>query len=106
MNTPLRFTKKLGNHRGNPRIFFETDKIQRFGFVPGAKYDMALRNSTHLELALSDKGKRAVCKKAKGARTLSIIDINSQVLEGFRGDVEVVVVVTQGHILITKLPKE
>lgn len=128
LNTPntLRFKKKLGLHRGNPRCFFETQDIQRFGFVPGAKYDMALRASDHLEIAVSDKGKRAVVVRRKPVaytkinvagskattsavrreRVLSVIDINSQVLEGFRGDAEVLVTVTHNLITITKLPKE
>lgn len=123
----LQFTKKLGNHRGNPRIFFETEDIQRFGFVPGAKYSMALMSHHHLLLAVDPKnGTRAVCKKVKptvntkvvvsgdkatiiksfGQRVLSVIDINSQVLEGFRDDVEVLVTVSNNLISIEKLPKE
>ena len=128
LNTPntLRFKKKLGMHRGNPRCFFETQDIQRFGFVPGAKYDMALRASDHLEIAVSDKGKRAVVARRKPVaytkidvagrkatestvyreRVLSVIDINSSVLEGFREEKEVLVTVTHNHISINKSPKE
>lgn len=108
LNTPsvLRFKKKLGLHRGNPRIFFETTDIQPFGFVPGAKYTMALMNSGCLMLAVDPQGKRAVCKKAKPPRVLSVIDINSQVLEGFREDKEVLVTVSRNLLCIEKMPKE
>lgn len=101
----LQFKKKLGFHRGNPRLFFETDKIQPYGFVPGAAYDMALKNEAQLELGLNLVGKRKVCRKGKGDRTLSVIDINSNVLEGFRGHDEVLVTVSQGFITINRLLK-
>lgn len=112
MPTPLQFKKKLGFHRGNRRIFFETDKIQPFGFVPGARYtvegdgDMA-RFIWKLTLATNEKGERAVCKKAKGDRVLSVIDINSAIyMEGFKNDTEVMVTVTPGVILIERIKEQ
>lgn len=114
LNTPntLRFTKKLGYHRGNPRLFFETRDIQPFGFVPGASYDIEgyTDSGTHVDrlvitLVTDGKGIRKVCKKAKGARTLSVIDINSAIyMYDFNDVAEVLVTVTHGLINITKLP--
>lgn len=106
----LVFTKKLGNHRGNPRLFFETTDIQPFGFVPGASYDIdgysdngITVDRLELTLAADGKGRRKVCKKAKGDRVLSVIDINSDIyMNGFTGYSKVLVQVAPGHIRITK----
>lgn len=70
-------TKKVGFHRGKPRLYFQSPHLSDFGFGPGARYDIDLMGDLRIEIRLHPEGRRAVCKKAVGPKVFSIIDINS-----------------------------
>jgi hypothetical protein len=97
------FLKKLGDHRGAPRLYFsEPTALTEIGFKPGARYDIThVGRTPSLALQLNPKGKRAVCKKVVGGRTLCIIDINGKAqMEGFIGHTHARVTLTRAHIRI------
>lgn len=108
----LEFTKKVGLNRGNTRLFFETDKIQEYGFVPGARYDADVFSFSEgkfdLMLVLHHAGRRSVCKKIKGSRVLSVIDINTALHMSYfpQPGATVYVTVRPGWISVRNYEKE
>lgn len=105
------FTKEVGFHRGNPRLYFQTTALNRFGFTPGAAYNLEFKSPEEvaaegviLTLELKPEGKRKVCKKAVGSTVYSIIDINVKA-PTLSGGETVSVSVTQGKMVVVKLVK-
>ena len=84
---------KVGNHRGNLRVWLEDSAndywVSEAGFTPGTRYDV-IHNGTTLYLFVTPKGKRKVSRKGDRA----IIDINnksaSKALAGYkRADIRI-----------------
>ena len=105
----LVFVKEVGFHRGNPRIYFQDEKIQRYGFTPGTPYtltintpEVATETGVVLTMRVDPQGKRKVCKKVVGKSTFSFIDINvkAPVLDGRK---MVSVSVTSGSITLNAM---
>ena len=69
--------KKIGLHRGAPRLWFETLRVGSAGLFPGGRFDViALQNG--IKLVPNEGGKYAVCSKERNGRCLPVIDINSR----------------------------
>jgi DNA (cytosine-5)-methyltransferase 1 len=94
---------KIGNNRGTPRIWIEGRKAEAGGFLPGTRY-AAMMDPTKclLTLEVVESGMRVVSRKAKGAKELPVIDINSNELLSMFAGLDSVRVVVQNrciHIL-------
>jgi DNA (cytosine-5)-methyltransferase 1 len=100
------YIKKVGSHRGAPRIWLEGSQTLKGGFVPGQRFDVTVNGQT-IVLQANKDGSRVVSSRQKGDRTLPIIDINSaELLAMFDGMAAVRVVVAPDAIYILPLASE
>ncbi|TDM05068.1 MAG: DNA cytosine methyltransferase [Ideonella sp. MAG2] len=70
--------RRLGLHRGAPRLYLDSPALRRAGFEPG----MPIRVTTdaaqaRLVIDLHAAGERCVSRKQRGAVVLPVIDLNS-----------------------------
>lgn len=70
--------RRLGQHRGAPRLYLDTIALSRAGFEPG----MAIRVEVHesegrVAIHTCAAGGRRVSQKQRGIRRLPVIDLNS-----------------------------
>lgn len=100
------FIKKVGNHRGKPRVWVEGLAATVAGFAPGQRYDVEVRGST-VVLQVNQDGSRVVSSKVIGERVNPVIDLNSrELLAVFDGMAAVRVVAREGEIYILPLATE
>jgi len=95
--------REIGQHRGSPRIYLETQALASAGFVPGATYDRTVNNN-RITLTVQEGGPFKVSKKEKRGSTLPVIDINSrEALSPLDGLKAVRMVIQEGviHIMPT-----
>ena len=98
--------KKIGLHRGAPRLWFETLRVKSAGLVPGGRFDvMALHNG--VKLVASATGQYAVSSKERNGRCLPVVDINNrEVLEPLGGQQVVRVIVRSDGIFVLRAASE
>lgn len=103
------FVKEVGNHRGNPRLYFQNaTMLPRFGFNPGVPYTLGImppeahEEQGVLHIKVDPLGSRKVCKKVVGKTVYSIIDVNVTI-PALTGVKSVSVTVTNGLIIIRPL---
>lgn len=97
--------KMVGSHRGNARLYFQSQSLADNGFLPGHGYDAAFEGR---KLVLTAKpvaqGQFTISRKAKGEGFTPVIDINSDGTLGHLAHCKVVkVVIKPGRIEISKL---
>lgn len=105
--------KKIGDHRGSPRVYLDGPQALRAavraGFVPGEKFDVEI-DGNKVVLALNKDGSRIVsAKRSKraGEADLPVIDINSkELLAVFDGMDSVRVVVGDDRVYLLPLASE
>jgi len=99
--------RRLGLHRGAPRLYLDTPALSRAGFLPGASIRVRSDvENARVVVETCDDGDRRVSRKTRGvaSRMVPVIDLNSQTeLEPVAGFGVVRVVFLQGviHILAT-----
>lgn len=100
--------KKVGVHRGSPRLYLEGATPARGGFTPGVRFTLERRGEQRaLVLRVAHAGERTVSRKEKAGRERPVIDINSaQALEMFAGMDSVRVLVGNGEIWVMPLAVE
>ena len=92
---------KLGENRGNRRIWLEGAKLAREGYEPGRTYDLAM-SKAKVVLTPSPNGKYVISKKTRNGKLIPVIDISrSELAELFDGVETLRVLVTKGRIVIT-----
>ncbi|WP_304526769.1 DNA cytosine methyltransferase [Halomonas sp. I5-271120] len=92
---------RLGEHRGNRRIYLEGGKLSREGYEPGNRYDLSMEDAK-LVLTPNDEGKYTISSKKRNGRLRPIIDISRKELaELFDGVETLRVMVTRGKIVVT-----
>ncbi|MGY8527592.1 DNA cytosine methyltransferase [Paracidovorax citrulli] len=100
------FIKKIGNHRGAPRVWLEGLQTARAGFSPGQRYDVAVQGKT-VVLQANPDGSRVVSSKRVGERDNPVIDLNSrELLAVFDGMAAIRVAVKDGEIYLVPLASE
>ena len=100
------YIKKVGEHRGAPRVWLEGSQAERAGFLPGQRYDIQVQGQTVVLQANKD-GSRVVSGKVIGERNNPIIDINSKALLAiFDGMAAIRVVVKKDEIYLLPLASE
>ena len=70
------WTKRLGENKGRPRLWLETKRIERSGFVPGCRFSIERREGG-LRLVQDEFGAYTVSSKTKNGSTTPVIDLNS-----------------------------
>jgi DNA (cytosine-5)-methyltransferase 1 len=100
------YIKKVGEHRGSPRVWLEGSQTERAGFAPGQRYDIEVQGQMVVLQANKD-GSRVVSGKMIGERSNPIIDINSKALLAmFDGMAAIRVVVKKDQIYLMPLASE
>lgn len=100
------YIKKLGEHRGAPRVWLEGSQAARAGFATGQRYDIEVQDKMVVLQANTD-GSRVVSGKVMGERNNPVIDINSKALLAiFDGMAAIRVVVKQDQIFLMPLASE
>lgn len=98
---------KLGDHRGNKRLWLEGRRLLDTGAVPGCRFDVAFNHaSRELVITITEAGARKVSGKAKADRQHPIIDLNGPELAAVFGAEtnRVVAVFEEGKITVTVHP--
>lgn len=94
---------KIGMNRGAPRVYLQNRRLERAGFIPGARYAATTaHSSSHLVLRVDRAGQRTVSVKRRGEREYPVIDINAgEHLAAFEGldAVRVVIYASEIHIM-------
>lgn len=103
MQTYLTSDIKVGQNKGAPRVWLEGKRLAKAGFVPGAKYALAIGDK-RVTLSVSENGTRVVSAKHKADTDLPVIDINSaQALGLFEGLDRLRVIIRQNEIHLLPL---
>ena len=97
---------RIGENKGQPRIWVEGKRVASAGFSPGTHYSVEA-SPGRLTLTVKDDGTRVVSIRKRGDRELPIIDLNSQEISKVFGGLEVVrVVLLENAIHILPLATE
>lgn len=71
-------TTTLGQNKGAPRVWLQGQMPARSGFLPGAKFRVAVDpHGVRVTLSLDAEGPRAVSRKEKSGKEIPVLDINS-----------------------------
>lgn len=99
--------RRLGEHRGAPRLYLDTPALERAGLRPGSGFELqvdgAQRCLTLRSASPSAQGTRRVSRKRRGAREVPVLDINStEHLAAFLpcGVVRIVICAGAVHLLL------
>jgi DNA (cytosine-5)-methyltransferase 1 len=99
-------TKQVGSHRGRPRLYFQTQRLAGCGFKRGDRYSIDVKEDA-VRLYSNPEGGFLVSGKGEGAKSVPVIDLNSDlVLGAFKGMEAVKVEFNDGEILISQLASE
>lgn len=98
--------RRIGEHRGAPRLYIDSVSLERFGFTPGSRFNVSVdraRNAVSIEVA--NDGCRRVSSKTRGnGRTVPVIDLNSaEDLRLHAPGVMVRVVLSRGRLFVLAL---
>lgn len=100
------YIRKVGEHRGAPRVWLEGSQTERAGFSPGQRYDIEVQGQMVVLQANKD-GSRVVSGKVIGERNNPVIDINSRsLLAMFDGMAAIRIVVKKDQIYLMPLASE
>jgi DNA (cytosine-5)-methyltransferase 1 len=115
MNTEeyITITLKLGQHRGNLRLWVEGNRLAKAGFSVGARFTVLWCND-HLFICAQPDGDRKVSGRSRGGQALPIIDLNGPELAASLGsDCQAVTVYMAtgnlgkgGNLLVRPVAKE
>lgn len=98
--------KKLGAHRGAPRLFLDAAQAARAGFAPGERFEVRVDGQT-VVIAKHPDGSRTVSARRRGDEHLPVVDINSrELLAAFKGMDSVRVVVAEDRVYLLPLASE
>ena len=100
--------RNIGENRGKPRVYLETNALENAGFTPGKTYKREIdEDAKRILLTVEPNGSYLVSRKEKAGRVLPVIDINSsEVLKVFEGMQAVRIVIQSNSILIMPLASE
>lgn len=98
--------KKLGAHRGAPRLFLDAAQAVRAGFAPGERFEVRVDGQA-VVLTKNPDGSRMVSTRRRGEEQLPVLDINSRdLLAAFEGMHSVRVVVGEDCVYLLPLASE
>lgn len=92
---------KLGESRGNKRIWLEGQRLARGGFEAGDRYNVSLEKGKAF-LRVDDNGSYTVSKRQRNGKITPIVDLNNeQITRLFEGVQMLRVLIKSGSIVIT-----
>lgn len=98
--------KRLGEHRGAPRLYLDAAQAVRAGFVPGERFEVRVDGAA-VVLTKNPDGSRTVSARKRGDERLPVLDINSRdLLAAFEGMHSVRVVVGEACVYLLPLASE
>lgn len=98
--------KKVGVHRGRPRIFLDGVQAARAGFSPGESFEVEV-DGQRVTLTKKTDGSRVVSSRERNGRTAPVIDINSgEILKVFEGMESIRVIVTPRAVYLMPMASE
>jgi DNA (cytosine-5)-methyltransferase 1 len=99
--------KKVGTHRGSPRVWLDMPRLAEAGLAPGARFDLDVVPHG-IRIRRSDSGSRCVSAKTlKSGAQLPVIDLNSRTcLSPFAGHGFVRVIVREDAVYVLLLASE
>lgn len=102
------WVKKIGTHRGAPRLFLDGLQASRAGFAPGDKFNVEVDvDGIRVIISRKKDGSRTVSHRKKGDQACPVIDINNkELLAMFEGMDELRVVVGNGHVYLLPLASQ
>lgn len=104
------WVKKIGTHRGAPRLFLDGVQASRAGFSPGEKFDVSIggeAGNLHVVISKNVDGSRTVSHRVKSDQSIPVIDINSkELLAMFDGMDELRVVVAKDNVYLLPLASQ
>ena len=77
VNLTSLWLKKMGSHRGAPRLWFDSDRVCSAGLIPGVRFDL-VKHKNGIKLVPAAAGAYTVSSKLKHGKTVPVIDINSK----------------------------
>ncbi|SFF34092.1 DNA cytosine methyltransferase [Paracidovorax wautersii] len=100
------FVKKIGRHRGKPRVYFDSLQLVRAGFSPGEQFEVDV-DGQRVTITKKSDGSRVVSSKNKNGKVLPVIDINSEkLLSIFEGMESIRVVFTDKAVYLLPMASE
>lgn len=100
------WVKKIGAHRGSPRVFLDGPQAVRAGFSPGERFDVEVQGR-RVVISRNRDGSRVVSSRTRNDAQLPVIDINSkEMLAIFEGMDAVRVVVAHDKVYLLPLASE
>lgn len=108
MNFKSAEIRKIGQNKGQPRVWLEGTQPMRAGFEPGKHYSVeVIKEKNMVALKVSESGSRVVSKKERGGNEIPVIDLNSrEVLGLFEGMDSIRVIVADKAIYLLPLATE
>jgi len=98
--------KKIGRHRGRPRLFLDGLQAIRAGFAPGERFDVEI-DGKRVILSRNQDGSRVVSSRKKGQEQIPVVDINSaELLSVFEGMDAIRVVVARDRVFLLPLASQ
>lgn len=92
---------KLGQNRGNPRIWLEGQKLAAGGFVPGIRFNIKMLKNK-LTIQIDNNGHYKISSRTRNGITAPILDLNNESLNRvFCTDSKLRVAIKQGFIVIS-----
>lgn len=78
---------RLGERRGNRRLWLEGTRLANQGIVPGIRFDLRMEKGRAV-LQFGEQGERVVSRRQRNGKELPVIDVNSAELEQALGQAE------------------
>lgn len=100
--------RKVGQHRGAPRVWLQGSQPAKGGFLPGQRYNAKVdAEKSLLVLEIAEDGTRVVSSKTCNTKEIPVLDINSRdLLSVFEGIESVRIVIKAGRIFILPVASE
>lgn len=100
--------KKIGEHRGRPRVYLDGQQAVRAGFAPGERFDLVVdEDGKRVVISKNVDGSRVVSAKTRNDKEYPVIDINSaELLRMFEGMDSVRVIVGEDRVYLLPLASE
>lgn len=96
------YSHRLGEHRGNKRLWLESKRFESTGFSAGAPIRVTIKKE-FMEIVPVEEGERSISSR----RNKPVLDINNKMLsEAFKGVERVKVVVKADSIQVVPLKEE
>lgn len=93
--------RKIGEHKGKPRIYLEGQKLATQGIAPGMRFRL-MKKQDQICLSFCDDGERKVSRRKQKDGYLPVMDIRADAIESVFGQAERIrAIIKPDEIIIT-----